>query len=95
MPLEKAETAYEVIQRYWEFDWTTFNNKILKNNPVLSEKQQVKFLEGSTTLSIGFFSGRAKPQTGRTHQIRVHFASMQHPLLADKIYSGKKAPSSR
>lgn len=27
--------------------------------------------------------------TGRTHQIRVHFASLGHPVLGDKIY-GKK-----
>jgi len=88
---KKAETAYEVIQRYWEFDWTTFTNKILKNNPVLSEKQQSKILKkGPQLYQSGFSLVRAKPQTGRTHQIRVHFASMQHPLLADKIYSGKK-----
>jgi len=30
-----------------------------------------------------------KLKTGRTHQIRVHFASMGHPVLGDKTY-GKK-----
>jgi len=30
------------------------------------------------------------PQTGRTHQIRVHLAYMGHPVLGDKDYGGKR-----
>jgi len=28
--------------------------------------------------------------TGRTHQIRVHTASMKHPILGDETYGGDK-----
>lgn len=34
----------------------------------------------------------ARLTTGRTHQIRVHMASLGHPVLGDPVYGPKKSP---
>jgi len=37
----------------------------------------------------GFAALRLLPQTGRTHQLRVHLASIGHPILCDRLYGGR------
>jgi 23S rRNA pseudouridine1911/1915/1917 synthase len=43
--------------------------------------ETVEALPGATLLSIGLV-------TGRTHQIRVHFAARRHPVVGDTRYGG-------
>lgn len=43
--------------------------------------QVIKFLENETVVQLQL-------ETGRTHQIRVHMASIGHPLLGDDLYGG-------
>ena len=33
---------------------------------------------------------RLSPRTGRTHQLRVHMAHLNHPILADRLYGGDR-----
>ncbi len=63
--------------------FTTTNNKsegkdALTKYRVLSENMNYSFL-------------RVRIYTGRTHQIRVHLASINHPVLGDPIYSRRDA----
>lgn len=37
----------------------------------------------------GFALVRAKPKTGRTHQIRLHLMHLRAPVLCDKLYGGR------
>ena len=39
----------------------------------------------------GFTYVECRLETGRTHQIRVHMASIGHPILGDTVYGAKKA----
>src|SRR3989338_2021089 len=45
-------------------------------------------LKRSSDESVTFLE--AKPKTGRTHQIRVHFQALHHPVVCDKLYASKK-----
>lgn len=56
--------------------------------------------EAKTTYKvIGYYQNQyslveASPFTGRTHQIRVHFKYLNHPLVGDEFYAGRKTAKS-
>lgn len=43
--------------------------------------EALQFLSGATLVEIDLL-------TGRTHQIRVHLASLGHPIIGDSVYQG-------
>ena len=40
----------------------------------------------------GYTHIECRLETGRTHQIRVHMASIRHPLLGDTVYGPASVP---
>jgi len=59
-------------------------NDIIRSREALSDYKVLEY-PGSYTLV------EVEPKTGRTHQIRVHLASIGHPVVGDTLYGGKKA----
>ena len=61
--------------------------ELSEENGGKSAKTHIKVLERNYEKNITFLEARL--YTGRTHQIRVHFSSLNHPIIGDETY-GKK-----
>ena len=61
----------------------TINEK--NGKPAVTHYRVLQTLKGASFMEIEL-------ETGRTHQIRVHMASISHPLLGDTVYGNSKNP---
>ena len=62
------------------------------NRAAITEWSLIKHLADPNTGEPASYV-EVRPLTGRTHQIRVHFASIGHPIVADHLYRGDRASS--
>ncbi|MDR0397664.1 MAG: RluA family pseudouridine synthase [Candidatus Nomurabacteria bacterium] len=86
------KTYYAVIDGHLKNDQALINLPIRRN-----AKRPTTFLvkaggrEAVTAYQVKEMNNRyslveLKPQTGRTHQLRVHLAHLGHPILGDRVY---------
>jgi 23S rRNA-/tRNA-specific pseudouridylate synthase len=81
-----AETEYRVEETFAAVDVEKIAAE-LQERGAESPRNFRKNMERSYQ---GFSLVSCWPKTGRTHQIRVHFSHIHHPLVADATYLGKK-----
>ncbi len=77
--MRDAVTEITVLKRFAENGHQTTKRVASSDSPVggSTEKGTYSFVE-------------AKPKTGRTHQIRVHLRSINHPIVSDSLYAQKR-----
>ncbi|MEJ5299571.1 MAG: RluA family pseudouridine synthase [Thermodesulforhabdaceae bacterium] len=94
-----------VEKKYLAFVWGVPKTELspivtlIDRHPVNRKKMAVSKTKGREAItywkileSWGVFSlVEAKPVTGRTHQIRVHFSYIHHPVVGDELYSNHKS----
>ena len=75
-------------------------NAPIGRHPIERKKMSVNYQNGKEAITHYKVIKRFKNytyiacqlETGRTHQIRVHMASIHHPLLGDQVYGPNKSP---
>lgn len=75
---------------------TVFGGKMIKE--AITEYEVIQYYElppsarQSPRESMTFSLLKVEPKTGRTHQIRIHLASINHPVVGDQLYTKRENP---
>jgi 23S rRNA pseudouridine1911/1915/1917 synthase len=75
---KEAHTIYKVLKRYDAY------------TPLETGRQGRPSVTFDALSLTGYTAVELFPQTGRTHQLRVHLSYLGHPILGDATYGRKK-----
>lgn len=104
--LAKQLSAHTIVRRYIAIVYGSFSedegsvNAPIGRNPKDRKKMCVTSRNSRNAVThykvierLGRFTFLSlRLETGRTHQIRVHMAHINHPVLGDPVYGPKKCP---
>lgn len=104
--LSEQLKEHSITRYYYAICHNCFNeesgtvNAPIGRHPVDRKKMAINYRTGKEAITHyevienlkNYAFIKCKLETGRTHQIRVHMASISHPLLGDSTYCNAKCP---
>jgi 23S rRNA pseudouridine1911/1915/1917 synthase len=102
--LAEQFAKHNIEREYWAVCWGLFKEEkgVIEKNIVRSKNDRKKFSVSEKEGKVAVTSYqvleeyeftsllRLNLKTGRTHQIRVHLSSINHPVFGDTTYGGNK-----
>jgi len=76
--------TYRTLYGRHPHDRKRFSSKVVRGRSAVTRWQVVERLGSLAVVTVQL-------QTGRSHQIRVHFSEHGHPLVGDPLYGGARA----
>jgi len=84
-PMETRQGTFSTLYGRHPVHRKRFSSKVARGKPAVTHFRVVERFADLACLV------RCRLETGRTHQIRVHFADAGHPLLGDRTYGRRPA----
>lgn len=80
---KRAEGRIETLYGRHPVHRKKFSGKVKAGKSAVTQYRVRESFEGAALIEVDLL-------TGRTHQVRVHFAELGHPLLCDSLYGGAR-----